>query len=215
MKFFASFLAFAVLIIPGLSLTTSPQGASDGADRALEVLHRTKTFEGTYSLYIWNRITLAGKEPVEEWSAEFHSGNLHRVETPRDRWIADCRAGTGIAFTIASGVVFEGPEVAAAACGINTNFKFIDMNWLGRVQTELGPAERIRVIDRNDIRQYDVSDDGVLLAATYAENRPGERVLITAKGFKRSSGLPNVDMFDRDSLNVSFVSEEYRTLPKP
>jgi hypothetical protein len=216
MKFFPVLLACCLLVAPGPSgvALAEDEASSAHADRAMEVLRRTKTFEGTYSLYIWNRITLPNKEPVEEWSAEFHLGHLHRVETPRDRLVADCRARTGIALSLMTGEFVEGPEVAAAACGINTNFDFAGIRWLGRIETVLGTGERIRVMDRDNVRQYDVSDVGVLLATTYAENLSGQHVLLMATGFKLSADVPNVAMFDRNSLRASFVAEEYRTGPK-
>jgi hypothetical protein len=49
------------------------------------VVDRTKSTRATYAIYTWIRISRLGQPPHEEWSAEFNSGALHRVETPRDR----------------------------------------------------------------------------------------------------------------------------------
>jgi len=55
----------------------------------------TRNTTATYSVFAWNIITRSNKPTEQEWSAEFHQGALHRVETPRDRIIADCAAMTG------------------------------------------------------------------------------------------------------------------------
>mgnify|MGYP001024584072 CR=1 FL=1 len=183
------------------------------SQEASAVLEKTKSTSSTYSAYYWNRITLPNKEPVEEWSAEFHSGNMHRVETPKDRVIADCRAKTGTVLNIVSGEVMEGPQVANAACGINTNFAITQIESLGTVRSAFGKLQRVRVADSQNIRQYDVSGDGVLLAATYSENRTDGHTLLSMKAVKLERELPARDMFDRSSLQRSFVSEDYKRAP--
>jgi hypothetical protein len=206
-------IALSLVALLGISACSAADGAdqSQGASaRALDVLERTRKVDGTYALYIWNRITPRDKEPTEEWSAEFHSGDLHRVETPRDRLIANCRAGTGVALSLVTGEVVEGPQVAGAACGINRNRPMISAEWLGRVSTPMGEADRVRVVDRDNVRQYDVSREGVLLGATYAENRPGRYLVLTAEAMKLDSALPHADMFDRKSLQESFVPHQFR-----
>lgn len=186
--------------------------AQDTPPNVLALLGKTKTFTGTYSLYVWNRITVPGKAPVEEWSAEFHSGKLHRVETPRDRVVADCGTRTGVAIHLETGAVVEGPHVAGAACGINTNGSLTALDWVGSVATAFGQAERIRLIDSEFVRQYDISNKGVLLHTTYTEKRPDGRLVLDAEATKIDSGIPSQDMFDRNSLQRSFVPDEYKRL---
>lgn len=185
-------------------------GSDNAFHHAIQVLEKTKTVKATYSLYVWNRITLAGSEPVEEWGAEFHSGNLHRVETPRDRVVADCSAHTGAALSLLTGKLVEGPQVASAACGINTNASIVAVDFLGPIQSAFGEAQRVRVIDRQHVREYDVSDNGVLLRTTYSENRPGGNLLLTAEAVALEASLPDKNMFDQSSLEKSFVPEKYQ-----
>ncbi len=202
------------LMVAALSSSVAMAAESvDNSQEALAVLEKTKSTSVTYSAYYWNRITLPSKQPVEEWAAEFHSGSKHRVETPRDRVVADCRAKTGTAINIASGEVIEGPRVAAAACGINTNFAITQIERLGTFRSAFGNIQRVRVADSQNIRLYDVSDDGVLIATTYSENRPDGHILLSARAVNLETKLPAADMFDRSSLQRSFVPEDYKRAP--
>jgi hypothetical protein len=187
--------------------------ATESTLKALAILDRTKKVTTTYSVYLWNRITQPGAEPVEEWSAEFHSGDLHRVETPRDRIVADCRAGTGILFSVPNDAFARGPHVANAACGINMNSTILKVEWVGTVKTRFGEAQRIRVVDRDFVRQYDVSREGVLLGSTYTENRPDGRMVIQTEAVGYEAALRDAATFDPASLDKSFVPEDYRRAP--
>ena len=69
----------------------------------LVAFERTKRTRATYALYSWNWIKGDGFEGGPQWSAEFHRGTLHRVETPRFRVVADCAAGTGAMIDVDSG----------------------------------------------------------------------------------------------------------------
>ena len=87
-----------------------------------EIIARSKLTREMYAVYFWNRIERPGQQPEEEWSAEFNSGDLHRVETPRDRIVADCAASTGTYLSLSTGKVITGPQVAGVACGIRAAF---------------------------------------------------------------------------------------------
>jgi len=183
--------------------------ADEVSPEAESVLLSTKTTTATYSLYIWNRITKPQEAPVEEGSVEFHAGDFHRVETPRDRIIADCRKLTGTYFSVETGKMIEGPQVAQAACGINTNFEILSAEIEGEVRTRLGKAKRIKLTDAQNIRVYDVSEEGVLLRSTYEENRPNGAVLIVAEGVKLDKSVPDPAMFDKASLERSYMPERF------
>jgi hypothetical protein len=167
----------------------------------------------TYSLYLWNWVTPPGEPPSEGWSAEFHSGELHRVETPRDRLVANCRTGTGFAYSIESGRILEGEWIARTACGIDTNTTFAAAEWKGLVQTPFGPADRIRIVTSELIRRYDVSPGGVLLGTTFYDNSPGETERLVNWAVAVENRLPARDMFDKASLDRSFVPERYKRSP--
>jgi hypothetical protein len=177
-----------------------------------EVVDRSKTTRTTYAMYSWNELTL-NSQPVQEWAAEFHSGDKHRVETPRDRLIADCKAQTGVALSLTTGKTVEGPMVAKAACGINTNKAFIAAEWQGVVQTPFGAADRVRLSDKSDIRTYDISPTGVILRSTYAQNTPEQPLNLSSEAVAVLPELPAPDMFDRASLARSYVPDRFRTAP--
>lgn len=209
-------------IVRGALLAALLAGAACGnaaqealSPKALEVLERTKTTNATYALYLRNTLTGEAPRPGEEWSAEFHSGTLHRVETPRDRVVADCAAGTGHALSLVSGEMVEGYAVARAACGISTNATIIEAQWKGKVQTPFGEADRVRIVDEDNVREYDVSGEGILLRSTYAANVPGEPLILLVQPVAVLSKLPDADMFDRESLARSYVAETYRAAAVP
>lgn len=207
----AAMLALA-LTVPAATDAAHAQDSSD-QERVLEVLERTKSTRSTYALYVWTRVAEPGQAPREEWGAEFHSGDLHRVETPDNRVIADCRAGTGVGLAVESGETFDGPGVARVACGINTNRVFHSAEYRGVVQTRFGPADRVRLIDDELVREYDVSRDGVLLRTVFALNGPGEPEILVAEAVDVARELPARDMFDRQSLDRSYVPDNYRRPP--
>ncbi|MDQ4086841.1 MAG: hypothetical protein M3177_02320 [Pseudomonadota bacterium] len=182
-------------------------------NQVLEVLERTKLTRTSYSLFVWIRTTPLHGAP-DGWAAEFHSGDLHRVETPTTRVVADCRANTGIAVALDTGETVEGPSVASVACGINTNRIFSAAEYRGTVQTRFGPADRVRLVDDEMIREYDVSADGVLLATRFFANRGGEPEILNAETVALLREPPEPGMFDRESLARSYVPEEYRQPPR-
>ncbi len=213
-------MLLAFLISMSISATRQNTPPPDLASRAeiekvAQIISRTKTVSTTYAVYFWNHGRSPSLASADEWSAEFHSGSLHRVETPRDRVVANCAEGTGAYLNLASGLVSKGPGVAAAACGINTNRQFIAVKWMGRVQSFSIPADRIQLTDSSNIRTYDVSDDGVILASVYALRDPQKSTELETFAVSLSAVLPDKSMFDEASLQKSFVPEQFKKPPLP
>lgn len=126
--------------------TAACQASTESLDEAtLAVVERTRKPTANYSAYSWNWLTVPGKAPREEWSAEFHNGSRHRVETPGVRLVADCAVGTGVGTGLEDGVTTRGQAVANAACGINSNKDLEKAEHLGQLQTSFGPADRVRL----------------------------------------------------------------------
>ena len=198
------------LMIATLIASSASASLPDEAAKVSEVVQRTKTTRATYALYNWNRITRPGQSPVEEWGAEFNAGALHRVETPRDRVIADCAAGTGSYYSVATGKVGSGPGVAGGACGINTNRPATEAHWLGSIATAFGKADRIQLSDDKYVRTYDVRADGVIVHEVIAQNLPGEPPLIVTDAIAILPVLPSPQIFDEKSLHDSFVPDRFR-----
>ncbi len=202
-------MAFGLVLCTACSPAV-PSMALTGKVKA--VVDRSKTTTATYATYSWNKIVRDG-HPVEEWAAEFHTGDFHRVETPRDRLVADCAAQTGIAREVATGKLFRGPGVARAACGINTNKPFLESEWQGLVQTPFGAADRLRLVDSDDVRTYDISPQGVILASTYAKKTGGSS--LDARAVAVLPTLPDPEMFNEASLDRSYVPDRFKVAPKP
>jgi hypothetical protein len=190
-------------------MSASCANTSDTTADARAVLESTKNTSSTYTLHYLNSVTIPGEPIIEEVSAEFHQGDLHRVETPRDRIVANCRAGTGSHLSVTSGKLVEGKKVAAAACGINTNASIISIELLSDVQTKFGTARKVRVVDKENVREYTVSKEGVLLKTTYSENRHNGALLIVTEAFKLTNSVPDANMFSEDSLNRSFLPKKF------
>jgi hypothetical protein len=201
-------------VMAGATMSCAPAGSGD--DPAVRrVIERSKTTTMTYALYQWTRLTPLDAPASEKWAAEFNSGTLHRVETPNARLIADCREKTGAYLFLTTGEIIRGEKVAEAACGINTAKPFLGMQALGRVTTPYGKADRVRVIDADDIRTYDVTDDGVLVQAAYQNNSGKRPIVLVSEAAGLEHTLPSGDMFSEASLRSSFVPARYRTAPRP
>lgn len=188
----------------------APVAAVDASPAALAVLDRTRTTNATYAVYSWNRITRPGDPPIEEGSAEFHKGDLHRVETPRDRVVADCRAQTGAYLAVTTGEVIEGPQIAASACGIDSNYSALEVALLPDVQTDFGLARRVRVTDSTYVREYSVLQNGALVRTTYTENRAGGQQVIVTEAVRVEDRVPDAMMFDRATLTTAFLPADVR-----
>jgi hypothetical protein len=208
-------LQFAAIATLSLGLDTTPVSADQEAIATVgAIIARTKLTRETYAAYYWNSIQHPGQQIVEEWSAEFNSGSLHRVETPRDRVVADCAAQTGTYLSLISGEVVTGPQVARVACGINTNHQFLAVETLGRVETDFGVADRVRVSDAENVRTYDISEAGIILRTSFETNDARHLAVLNMKAINVTHSLPSPDMFDTASLQTSFVSDRFRTAPK-
>lgn len=205
--------AAAGIMLGGLAgMMPVPDTQSDVA-RVETIIARSKLTQTTYAVYFWSRIQRPGEKAVEEWSAEFHSGSLHRVETPRDRLIADCAARTGVYLSLTTGKLITGPQVAGVACGISTNQKFLALESLGRIKTHFADADRVRVTDSELVRTYDISDDGIILRTIFETNEAKRQVVLENEAVEIARSLPESNMFDEASLSTSFVPEKFKVAP--
>jgi hypothetical protein len=179
-------------------------------EKALALVRGSQQTTATYAVFSWNDVP-DGQEIKDGWSAEFHRGDLHRVETPMSRSVADCRKRTGTRVDLRTGKVISNYTVANAACGINTNFPFLAAQWLGRGQSQYGEVDRLRLTDAHTIRTYEVLDNGATVSAVYVD-RQG-KPLVTAWATDVSDSVPD-DIFSEESLSTSFVPEKYKSPPK-
>jgi hypothetical protein len=199
--------------IVGLALAVESVAACDQQKDVLtgkvkEIVDRTKTTRKTYALY--SAIKAPPDNGGDGWTAEFHSGDLHRVETPTVRVIANCKAQTGVAMLIETGAIHTDPKLALTACGIDTRPKLISAEYWGKIQTPLGLIDRVRLVDADRIRTYDINDDGVILHEVIVKNSPDRRPLVEANAIAVEGELPEQDIFSQASLNRSVVPEKYK-----
>lgn len=192
----------------------NPTGAKSAIDPDVAALiSRTRETQDTYAVYMWNDVTPKGKVPFAEWSAEFHSGNLHRVENPTIRMVADCKAKTGVFTNIETGERFSGPSVARMACGIQANAEILSARKLGIKNTAFGEAIVIEIVDESERRTYDILEGGILLGQTISEKGDGGHRWVFNQATHVSRKLPDGDIFLEESLGRSVVSGEFRKRP--
>lgn len=176
------------------------------------VLALTRTTKATYAVCTWNVVTPSADVQVKEWAAEYHQGDRHRVETPRDRIIANCATGEAQHLDVRTGAVSTSPSLAAAACGVDANRKLMAKQFLGReTGGRYGPVSRIAVEDDGNRRTYDVLDDGAIIAATIRDNVEDETERLNSAALSYSHRLPEADIFSTASLGRSVVTESCRS----
>lgn len=146
-----------------------------------------------------------------DWSAEFHSGKLHRVENLFNRIVADCTTMKGAALDLTTGEIDRRDWVAKAACGIQSMATPRRLEWLGTAETVFGVADRVEITDDVSTRVYDVLPSGVLVSSTYRP-KSGE-FEATTKAVAVTLALPAKDIFSEASLQSSFVPDQYKQGP--
>lgn len=202
--------AFAMLAAIGSPAAGAPEMTAASIEaRALIAL--TRETRATYTVVGSNIIYLPDGTEVREWAAEFHDGIHHRVETPRDRMVADCEAMTGIHFNVATVEIDEEPWVARAACGVQANSTMLSARLGGTRQTRFGPATHLVIIDETDIRTYDVAPDGALIGATIT-GRDGKKKLVMRAIYYAPKVADGI--FSANSLGRSAVPAHLREPPK-
>jgi hypothetical protein len=207
--------AFALLLLAGWTGAAAAKPAEPAPDpRARAVFERTKQTRATYALYAWNWVKGSGFETGPHWSAEFHKGHLHRVETPHLRLVADCAAGTGTMLRVDTNETESGATVAGAACGISSNAPIRKLEWLGRKDSRFGLVDTIRILDSDDERIYTVDETGVLVASEIFPRDAAAAYCVQQEPLAVERELPAADMFSADSLLRSFAAERLHTPPK-
>lgn len=184
--------------------------AATSNGEAEKTIALTRETRGTYSVFFWNVITRPGNPVQAEWSAEFHKGALHRVETPRDRVVANCEKGTGTYLNVESGERIEGPKVAKAACGIQANSRILETRFLGTKSGKWGRSRSVWIRDPENIRTYSIADSGAIIFATI-DDLESRHLLRMAATYLYDTAPDNI--FSAESLARSAVAEKYRKKP--
>ena len=201
----------ALLLAAALNQAPAAQAGPEADQRALAVLERTKTTRVTYSLYSWMWVEDVDGAARDGLGAEFHSGNLHRVETPNARVVADCEAQTGTGLDLTTGERITGRHLAQLACGISTARPMVEVSWLGVAPSRFGPVDRLRIVDEEAERFYAVDRDGILVGAEiYTLDGRG---CLQSEPLAVERSLPEGDLFSAESLDRSFVPERVLRAP--
>ncbi|PLK24435.1 hypothetical protein [Novosphingobium sp. TH158] len=200
-----------------LGAVPAAAAAPDGSDeaRAREVIGRSKTTRATYAAYFWNVIRLKGADPMEEWSAEFNSGYRHRVETPHDRLVANCATKSGAHFSLIERTTRTGERVASTACGIAYDESIRKVAWLGKHPSAFGEVDRVRLWGAGLVRSYDVNQQGVIVASVIAPEDKPDKPVLEMRIVALEKTLPKGRLFDRATLQRSFVPPRFMLSPEP
>ena len=192
-----------------LSAAAPVVGASGATitDEARALIALTRETRATYTVISANQVHREGEELAHEWAAEFHDGIQHRVETPRDRIVADCEAKTGTYFGVETLNVISESGVAGAACGVNDNATILAARTTGLRDTAFGPATHLIVVDDQFVRTYDVASDGAILGQTI-RGRDGSLKLVSRAVYYKSSAPDGI--FSIASLARTAVPENMR-----
>lgn len=170
------------------------------------IIALTRNTTATYAAYSVTH--LFEPVPSQEQTAEFHSGHLHRVETPRDRVVANCETGEGYHFRLPEGTIRSDPSVAKSACGIDANRTLLSKQVTAIKSGKFGVTWRLVVTDTYYIRGYDVTDKGVIVGSFMRNNDENKTLLLHAEAYRVTHTLPDEDMFSRESLNRSFLPRQ-------
>lgn len=182
--------------------------------RAQEVFDRTKAIRATYSVYDWNWRRGDDGRVSLHWSAEFHRGSSHRMETPDLRAVADCSTREATLLEIASGSTHRHAWIANAICGIRSDRIVHSLEWVGRKDSRFGPVDSIRLTDLLNERFYAVDPAGIIVATEYFSRDPGLKGCVQTEPTAIEKELPEADIFSVESLGRSVVPERYRKGPE-
>lgn len=192
--------------VVGLICAICPiESASSATDaKAQETIARTRTTTATYSVYSWRSMNAS----LGDWSAEFHKGPLHRVESVFNRIVANCETMTGAALNLETGQIDRREWTAKAACGIQSLSNPLEERWLGSVETTFGVADRVKISDDVSTRTYQVLKNGAIVASTYLPKLGANET--SSNAVEVSAELPDQEIFSESSLHSSFVPEKFK-----
>jgi hypothetical protein len=105
----------------------------------------------------------------------------------------------------------SGPAIANAACGIQSNSRVIEMEWLEQMDSRFGPVDRIRIVDPADDRLYAVNAQGVLVASEQFPRTASGRYCVQTRVIAVDNHLPEEDIFSAASLSRSVVPSRFRS----
>lgn len=201
-------------VLSGPALAKKRPAKVPAEPKAQAVFERTKSIQATYALYDWNWRRGDDGQVSLHWSAEFHRGSLHRMETPDLRAVADCSARKGTLVEIRSGRTESHAWIANAICGIRSDKIMYSLEYVGRTTGRFGPVDTIRVTDLLNERYYAVDEAGIIVATEYFSTDAALKGCVQTEPLAVRKELPAADIFSVESLAQSFVPEKYQRGPE-
>ena len=201
------FVALALGLLASASPSSHTSPSAIIASHVQSLIRRTQTTDATYALVNANEIR-RDDGTIHEFGAEYNQGDLHRVETPRDRIVANCRTGWVAHLNIASGEISHEGELSRMACGIYIGDGLRSAKVTGSRESQFGPLQQLSIATFTGTRTYEVAPNGAIVFETIADQN-GKVRLIT-KTIWISPHLPAGDLFSEDSLAKSVVAEQLK-----
>jgi hypothetical protein len=152
----------AIAILPAVA-----QAKMDA--RALEVIDKSRVTRASYFVISTVEVNFKEFAPDRFIGGEFHSGIWHRIEDKNARVVANCETRLGYRLMIASLTMTKGADAAVGVCGVGERDNVEEVRWLGIIRGKFGAAERVRIIDREYIRTYDILPDGAIVKNIWQE----------------------------------------------
>ena len=184
--------------------------ANPAAETAIK---RTRSTNATYAAYLWGTAVGEDGKAEENWLAEFHTGDWHRMEGPNVRVIANCRTHVGYFHDIATGVTSDAPNAYRGSCGIYDAPDVTNVELLPEIVIGGERLDQIRITDTKFVRQYAIDQRGVIVGSDWVAESGANAPCIKTRAVAVLSALPDADIFSRESIGKSVVPTRYQSIP--
>jgi hypothetical protein len=178
------------------------------------VVERTRQTQSTYAVYLWGSALDKDGNTEEHWSAEFHSGDWHRMDSPKIRVIANCRTHVGYFHDVATGQTTDAPNAYRGSCGIYDAPDVSEIIKLDSISSDNRQLDQIKITDAKFIRQYAIDSDGVIVGSDWTAKDGSAAPCVKTRAIAVIPILPEKDIFSEVSLARSVVPVQYQSMPK-
>ena len=120
---------------------------------------------------------------------------------------------TGTYLSLTTGDFISGPDVAKSACGINTAKEILSAVSIEKLKGRFGYANHIKITDNDNVRTYDISDDGIIVRCVYALNDEAKTIVLKLELRQLDHAVLDPNIFSAASLSTSAVPESFKVAP--
>jgi hypothetical protein len=178
------------------------------------VVDRTRYTTATYAVYLWGSAVGEDGKAEEHWSAEFHSGDWHRMDGPNMRVIANCRTHVGYFHDVATGETTNAPNAYRGSCGIYDAPNVINVALLPQITGGGQRLDQVEVTDAKFVRLYAIDQRGVIVGSDWMATNGSAAPCIKTRALAVLSTLPEADIFSKESIGKSIVPSRYQSAPR-